>query len=113
MCFTRNSCVGAAKELPALARRTKRRRDRFGMLYSNIGRAADTGAFGQAGARMRSSCRSQPAIWFQLAPVWSTKPSFPASNRPQVGENWCAYDGSNKAVSAERNSLRKKRLLEP
>ncbi len=39
------------------------------MLYLDIGRPADTG-HGQAAVRMWSSCRSQPAIWFQLPLFW-------------------------------------------
>jgi len=42
-CFTRSSCVGSARELLALAKRTKYQRVRFGMLYWSIGRAADSG----------------------------------------------------------------------
>ena len=46
-------------------------------------------------------------------PVRSTKPSFPVWIFPQVAESGCGCGGSNKAVSAERNSLWKEQLLEP
>ena len=45
-------------------------------------------------------------------PVWSTILSFPPSI-PQVTEGRCGYAGSNKAVSVERDSVRKEQLLEP
>ena len=46
-------------------------------------------------------------------PVRSTKTFIPSLNRPQVAEGRCGYSGSNKAVSVERDSLRKEQLLEP
>jgi len=53
-------------------------------------------------------------MWFQLAPVWSTTfPFIPTVNRPQVAESLCSCGGSNKAVSVERNSIRKEQSLEP
>ena len=47
-------------------------------------------------------------------PVRSTKPSFiSGSDFPQVAEGRCGYAGSNKAISVERDSIRKEQLLEP
>jgi len=38
---------------------------------------------------------------------------IPTLNRPQVAEGRRGYGGSNKAVSVERDSVRKEQLLEP
>ena len=38
---------------------------------------------------------------------------IPSLNRPQVVEGRGGYGGSNKAVSVERDSVRKEQLLEP
>jgi hypothetical protein len=35
------------------------------------------------------------------------------SDFPQVAEGRCGYAGSNKAISVERDSIRKEQLLEP
>jgi hypothetical protein len=56
---------------------------------------------------------SQSTTRFQLAPTWSTKPSFSVSDFPQVAEGRCRCGGSNKAISVERDSLRREQLLEP
>lgn len=50
------------------------------------------GPFGQAAPRMGSSCRSQPAIWFQLALVWST------NSLTQLGR-WRPCPGSGGSAS--------------
>ncbi len=39
--------------------------------------------------------------------------SFPVLDFPQVAEGRCGYAGSNKAISVERDSVRKEQLLEP
>ena len=44
---------------------------------------------------------------------WSTKTFISGSDFPQVAEGRCGYAGSNKAVSVERDSIRKEQLLEP
>ena len=61
--------------------------------FTRISEERLTRALGQAAVRMRSSCRSQLAIWFQLAMFWPTKPSFDASSGREFLEEG-GYDGS-------------------
>ena len=57
---------------------------------------------------------AQPADhWVPTGDVLVHQTFIPSLNRPQVAESRCGYGGSNKAVSVERNSLRKEQLLEP
>jgi hypothetical protein len=43
----------------------------------------------------------------------ASHPFISILNRPQVAAGRCGYAGSNKAISVERDSVRKEQLLEP
>jgi hypothetical protein len=51
--------------------------------------------------------------WVPTRAVLVHQTFISGSDFPQVAEGRCGYAGSNKAISVERDSIRKEQLLEP
>src|SRR5262245_18610710 len=108
----RSSCVGSATTLPVPVTHTNYQRARSGRLYSNFGRAPD--AESRSGRQADEVELPQPAgNPVPTGDVLVHQTFISGSDFPQVAESRCGCAGSNKPISVEGNSVRKKELSEP